>query len=198
MEKSDCPQEVLELITIEEKKVLIELKGPFSGLPQWTAAVLKPWLYHPVYPELPRLVAKVLEPYSAQVQAGQIFVQSFHRPYLEELRSLLPEVQLLYLTLSPGGWLQREDLQAVPLKFFGVSIRHAAVTPQTVQRLRDRQGQVFAWTVDTEKGLEAMISAGVNGVITNFPDTAVALLSTNVQGSAKRRRFCCARAKVAW
>ncbi|CAK9051955.1 Putative glycerophosphodiester phosphodiesterase YhdW (Glycerophosphoryl diester phosphodiesterase) [Durusdinium trenchii] len=194
-------EEVLELITTHDKMLLIELKGPFSGLPTWTARALKPWVHQSAYPQLPRLVAKVLEPYAGQVRAGQILAQSFYRPYLDELRHLVPDLRLLYLTLSPAsGWLQREDLQGVPLDFYGVSVRHAAVTPHSVNGLHERQGKVFAWTVDSEEHLKAVISAGVDGVITNRPDKALAVLSlsnTNSQRPAKRRRCCCARAKIA-
>eukprot|EP00438_Fugacium_kawagutii_P032156 Skav231574 [mRNA] locus=scaffold481:223245:224405:- [translate_table: standard] len=195
--------EVLRLITTKNKKLLIELKGPIlSGLPERTAMVLKPLLgkkhaQQPVYTQLPALVAEVLRPYLGQVQDGQIFVQSFHRPYLEEFRSLMPDLKLVYLTLSSGGWLQREDLQNVPLNLTGVAVRHAALTPRAVKLLRERQGCVFAWTVDSESGLSAMIHAGVDGIITNRPDLALALLADPEGNSAPKRRKCCRRAKLA-
>ena len=151
----------------------------------------------PEYPELPTLVSKVLQPYVKQLE-GNIFVQSFHRPYLEELRSLMPELQLVYLTLSSNrSWLQREDLQ-IPLTFSGVSVRHTALTPDAVKELQKIQGHVFAWTVDSEISLCSMMAAGVDGVITNRPDTAVALLAEGNFSAPKRRRCCRSRAKLAW
>lgn len=177
--------------------MLIELKGPFSGLPDGTAMMLKLLgKKQPEYPELPTLVSKVLQPYVKQLE-GNIFVQSFHRPYLEELRSLMPELQLVYLTLSSNrSWLQREDLQ-IPLTFSGVSVRHTALTPDAVKELQKIQGHVFAWTVDSEISLCSMMAAGVDGVITNRPDTAVALLAEGNFSAPKRRRCCRSRAKLA-
>ena len=190
-------KEVLQLITAFNKKLLIELKGPFSGLPDGTAMMLKLLgKKQPEYPELPTLVSKVLQPYVKQLE-GNIFVQSFHRPYLEELRSLMPELQLVYLTLSSNrSWLQREDLQ-IPLAFSGVSVRHTALTPDAVKELQKIQGHVFAWTVDSEISLCSMMAAGVDGVITNRPDTAVALLAEGNFSAPKRRRCCRSRAKLA-
>eukprot|EP00435_Cladocopium_sp_Y103_P070351 s9_g35.t1 len=167
--------QVLKLITTLEKKLLIELKGPLSGLPDRTAMLLKPLLgkKQPAYPELPRLVAEILRPYLHQVQHGEIVVQSFHMPYLQELRSLVPDLQLMYLTLSSGsGWWQREDLQTVPLSFSGLSVRHAALTPDAVKVLREVQGRVFAWTVDSESRLSEMMDIPVDGIITNCPERA--------------------------
>ena len=190
-------QEVLKLIATLEKKLLIELKGPFSGLPDRTAMLLKPLFgkTHSAYPELPRLVAEILRPYLRQVQDGQIVVQSFHMPYLQELRSLVPDLQLMYLTLSSGsGWWQREDLQRVPLNFSGVSVRHAALTPNAVKVLREVQGRVFAWTVDSESRLGEVMDFPVDGIITNWPERALAL-AVNAH-APKRRRCCPTRAKL--
>ena len=170
------------------------MKGPFSGLPDRTAMLLKPLLgTHRAYPELPRLVSEVLRPFLPQVRNKQIFVQSFHKPYLEELKFLLPDLQLMYLTLSTGGWLQREDLQSRPLHFSGVSVRHGALTPEAVKLLRAMQGSVFAWTVDSESRLSVLMNA-VDGIITNRPERAVAVLAGNLP---KRRKCCCTRAKLA-
>ena len=188
----EWPKEVLELIVAHEKKLLIELKGPFSGLPKSTSMLLKPLLRQPAYPELPRLVSELLKPYASEVRAGQILVQSFHRPYLEDLKVLLPDLRLIYLTLSSGrGWLQQEDLQKTCLGFSGVAVRHASLDSSAIRKLQELQGDVYAWTVDSEGALESMLNAGVQGVITNHAARAVA-----IRRGARRRR-CCRRAKMA-
>ena len=183
---------MLELIAAHEKKVLIELKGPFSGLPDSTSMLLKPLLRQPAYPELPRLVSEVLKPYAREVLTGQILVQSFHRPYLEELKALRPDLRLIYLTLSSGrGWLQREDLQNTCLGFSGVAVRYGCLSTVAIRKLREVQGEVYAWTVDTEGALERLLVAGLDGVITNHTARAVAIRAGG------RRRRCCRRAKMA-
>ena len=165
------------------RKVLIELKGGFSGVPEWVQATLRrvgllkkeP---EPSYPNLARLVAEALAPYSQQVEEGFIIAQSFHQPYLHELRHLLPSLPVMYLSLSSAtGMLEKENLQHVGLGFAGVAVRHSSLTASALQRLHVAQGQVFVWTVDAVDDIEAAVAIGVDGIITNYPDRAVAILA---------------------
>ncbi|CAE7586742.1 DIP13 [Symbiodinium sp. KB8] len=165
------------------RKVLIELKGGFSGVPEWVQSTLRrvgmlkkeP---EPAYPNLARLVAEALAPYSQQVEEGFIVAQSFHQPYLHELRHLLPSLRVMYLSLSSAtGMLEKENLQHVGLGFAGVAVRHSSLTASALKRLHLTQGQVFAWTVDAVDDIEAAVAIGVDGIITNYPDRALAILA---------------------
>merc|ERR1719424_740777 len=61
---------------------------------------------------LPRRLVAALRHYRREVTNNQIMVASFHRPYLEELRRLCPELPLIYLSNAvTRGWLEREDLE---------------------------------------------------------------------------------------
>lgn len=180
------------------RKVLIELKGGFSGVPEWVQSTLRrvgmlkkeP---EPAYPNLARLVAEALAPYSQQVEEGFIIAQSFHQPYLHELRHLLPSLRVLYLSLSSAtGMLEKENLQHVGLGFAGVAVRHSSLTASALKRLHLTQGHVFAWTVDAVDDIEAAVAIGVDGIITNYPDRVVAILAGSLP-PRKRRRLCCSR-----
>ena len=174
-----------------DKKVLIELKGGFSGVPDWVQRTLRRvgmLKQEPSNPGLARLVADVLLPYSHQVEEGRILAQSFHQPYLHELRGLMPSLQVMYLSLSSRlGLLEKEDLQHVGLGFSGVAVRHPSLSAQATQQLHVVQGRVFAWTVDAIDDLEAAVAVGVDGIITNYPDRAVALLAGHVPHVPRQR-----------
>ena len=49
------------------------------------------------------------------------------------------------------------------------TVRHDAVTPELVEAVHERDGRVYAWTVNSLPGIERMRSLGVDGVITDDP-----------------------------
>jgi glycerophosphoryl diester phosphodiesterase len=49
------------------------------------------------------------------------------------------------------------------------TVRHDAVTPEVVAAVHERGGHVYAWTVNTRRGIERMRALGVDGVITDDP-----------------------------
>jgi glycerophosphoryl diester phosphodiesterase len=49
------------------------------------------------------------------------------------------------------------------------TVRHDAVTPELVEAVHERGGRVYAWTVNTRRGIERMDRLGVDGVITDDP-----------------------------
>jgi glycerophosphoryl diester phosphodiesterase len=51
----------------------------------------------------------------------------------------------------------------------GVGMPHGLVSSEIVERMHRRGMGVFAWTVDDEAEMRRLISAGVNGIVTNRP-----------------------------
>jgi glycerophosphoryl diester phosphodiesterase len=49
------------------------------------------------------------------------------------------------------------------------TVRHDAVTPELIEAVHARDGRVYAWTVNTRRGIERMRDLGVDGVITDDP-----------------------------
>jgi glycerophosphoryl diester phosphodiesterase len=49
------------------------------------------------------------------------------------------------------------------------TVRHDAITPELVEAVHQRDGRVYAWTVNSRPGIERMRSLGVDGVITDDP-----------------------------
>jgi len=170
--------EVLDLVLgwPGRRRVLVELKGPFSGLHRVVQLATR-CLGHaaPCYPGLAAAVAALLAPHDTAVREGQIVAESFHRPYLDELRGLLPELKLLYL--SPLGCLETEDVAGADLRLDGVAARHTGLTRDLLCRLRKCHRTVLVWTVDAERDILRMASFGVDGLITNCPELAVKLVA---------------------
>lgn len=177
--------EVLDLVTTWPgggRHVLIELKGPISGLPALPAALLRCLKKGaPANPEMVARLLAVLARYSAEVEAGRIWVQSFYMPYLQELAPRAPRaLPILYLSArSCRDCLEREDLQGTSLGLSGVSVLSRMISADAVQKLWRCHGHVLAWTVDTERQWQRMVAAGVHGIITNRPAELVRFLNSS-------------------
>lgn len=174
-----------------DRRVLIELKGPFSGLPSLVSRFVT---QAPYYPRLPAAVVKLLEPYKGQVAEGRILAQSFYKPYLDELRAMLPDLTLLYLACPL--FLERERVMDSNLALDGVAVMHASLSEVSVAKLRQRHRHIFAWTVDSELDLVRLLGLGVDGLISNCPALAVELVSSGCAGECGSQplptwRVCC-------
>jgi glycerophosphoryl diester phosphodiesterase len=49
------------------------------------------------------------------------------------------------------------------------TVRHDCVTPDLIEAVHARSGRVYAWTVNTRRGIERMRDLGVDGVISDDP-----------------------------
>jgi glycerophosphoryl diester phosphodiesterase len=78
-------------------------------------------------------------------------------------------------TLSAGiAWLPRGRRTPAVAMYHrsgarDATARHDAVTPELVAAVHERGGRVYAWTVNTRRGIERMRALGVDGVITDDP-----------------------------
>ena len=135
-------------------------------------------------PDPAELTARVAETLIAHDLAARVTVQSFDWRVLRHAATALPEATLAALvertTTRPGTpWLAGLD----PVDFGGdVSAAAAAVgahriapdqhmvDPTLVAAARAHAMPVIVWTVNTEAEMHRMIEAGVDGIITDYPD----------------------------
>ena len=104
-------------------------------------------------------------------------VWSFFPKALDGMRSAEPRLPagLLVSSESLPHWPRmrelalRTGLQAVSVFFAGIN--------QEIARDCQRSGlALYAWTVDGKREMSRLIELGIDGVCTNFPDKAIALL----------------------
>jgi len=110
-------------------------------------------------------------------RADQILVSSFDPVSLLQLHRRLPDVALAYLF---------HDEQPLPLRrgwvgnWMGASIlhpQHTLCTPARVKAWRTAGLPINAWTVDDRAELERLAGLGIDGVFSNDPAHAIAVLS---------------------
>jgi glycerophosphoryl diester phosphodiesterase len=119
--------------------------------------------------EYPGLEAKVVGLIRRYRLTGQSLISSFNPASLRRVKSLAPEFQTGALYTHPAGI---DDFwgYAAALEVSALHPLHQSVTPEFVTEARARGLQVNAWTVDEPAEAARLRAAGVNGLITNFPD----------------------------
>ncbi len=98
----------------------------------------------------------------------RVVVQSFDWEYLANCRRLAPALALGALgdkevTTDKIARLEKLDVQAV-----GWS--HTSLSPQNIAELHQRGWKVWAYTVNDEQRAKELIAAGLDGLITDFPE----------------------------
>jgi glycerophosphoryl diester phosphodiesterase len=113
-------------------------------------------------------------------QAGaleDVMVWSFLPPALDAMREAEPRLPggLLIAPGSMGEWPSLRDL-ALRLGLQAVSVFHLNLNAEVVARAKRSGLTVYAWTADAESDIQSLVDLGVDGIVSNYPERALALL----------------------
>jgi len=103
----------------------------------------------------------------------QVVISSFRHDYLKAVKGLNPRIPTQAITSKTI-----RDLPAY-LAELGTDTCNPKFTAWNYKRLGEMRAQGIAfnvWTVDDELTMKALINTGVNGVVTNYPQTLICLL----------------------
>lgn len=144
-EKLPTLREALELIRKTECRVYLELKdiGEKEGFEEAVLGVVEDC-----------------------GMTGQCVFASFRYEYLQHLKELDNNLQVLYNTSSEKTDLP-EDFSA---DYYGIAV--SAVTSDQVKAIHDAGRKVFVWTVNTPAQMQEVQVMGVDGIVTNCPGVA--------------------------
>ena len=131
-------------------------------------------------------VAEALVPaIQAAGVADRTVVQSFWPPALEAVKRLAPDLATQLLTTTSTGITATENAAYVTARGHDVSAPDH-VAPDLAEGVAVAHAAgvaVVTWTPDDRADIEAAASAGVDGVITNFPACAMQAFGRGVRGS---------------
>ncbi|HAA11848.1 MAG TPA: glycerophosphodiester phosphodiesterase [Cytophagales bacterium] len=127
--------------------------------------------YHPAPPEFSRRVFEVIE---GRVSWNRVTIQSFDFRVLKYWHETYPEVALVALVAQPFSVkkLQRK-LGFTPQVY---SPYHRLLNSRAVAEFQAAGVQVIPWTVNEEEDLRKVMSLGVEGIITDYPDRLIRLV----------------------
>lgn len=132
----------------------------------------------------PQLAEAMLKVAERAKMRRRILVASEHHALLDEVRALAPdiptsfsstEVQSLLQSLVPGGEPCRTggDALEIPPEYYSWKF----VTPESVSAAHRLGVEVHVWTVNIEHEMREMLSLGVDGIMTDYPERLLALLN---------------------
>lgn len=99
----------------------------------------------------------------------KVVVQAFDWTFLRRLHKLEPKIVLGALG---GGKIPPPKVRVI--KRSGASVigwSHKDLDAETIDRLHDAGLRVWAYTADHEKDIKRLVKIGIDGIITNRPDT---------------------------
>jgi glycerophosphoryl diester phosphodiesterase len=108
---------------------------------------------------------------------GRVLVSSFHPAALFLYRRLDPQTPLGYLHHIQQPLPLRLALPALALRPFAMHPDKHLMDHRYLARARQIASAVHVWTVDDPHELAFVLNAGVDGVITNYPDRVRRLLN---------------------
>ena len=105
-------------------------------------------------------------------------ISCFHRPTIDAMRTLRPEVRTAWLTEG----VRDEDCERVAREM--ANMGHTALHPYTKHLTRNcvdvfhKTGlQVNSWTIDDPARMAEVIEWGIDGICTNVPDVALQVIA---------------------
>ncbi|HVI48085.1 MAG TPA: glycerophosphodiester phosphodiesterase family protein [Chitinophaga sp.] len=108
--------------------------------------------------------------------ADRVIIQSFDIRTLQVLHKSLPKQRTALLIGTKDGFNDNiSKLGFIPTIY---SPNYLLVTPDLVKAAHAKNIQVIPWTVDEPDTMQQLLSYGVDGIITNYPDRLI-----NIAGS---------------
>lgn len=107
------------------------------------------------------------------VMLDRITIQSFDPATLVEFRKLTPDVSLAMLVANNQSIQHYIDRLGFTPEIW--SPNYQLVSPQLITEAHERGMKVIPWTVNTTEEMSELIEMGVDGIITDYPDSATVL-----------------------
>jgi len=156
--------EVVETYTTAHYIKPVQYNIETKSLPEWDDA------FEPEPEEFCKLLYDELKKLGI---LDRVIIQSFDVRTLQIFKRDHPVIRLALLVENDYGF----DMNIAELGFDPdiYSPDYHLVDGKLVQTCHQRKIKVLPWTVDTEEAMDAMLSLGVDGLITDFPDLAITL-----------------------
>lgn len=131
-------------------------------------------IYHPNYKVFTNLVIDAIETAGIMDRAT---VQCFDLEVLQYMHEQYPNVKDVFLVDNIKGI--KRNLKALGYTPHIYSPNYKLVTAGTVKYCNAENIKLIPWTVNEEKDLKKMITLGVDGIITDYPDRLIQLINVS-------------------
>ena len=122
---------------------------------------------HPDPEEFVDLVVNLIEQKNI---TNRTSIQSFDIRPLKVLHQKYPKVQTAYLVYGVGCSDAKKQIELLGFTPTIYSPEYKYVTKETVDYCHAQHMKIIPWTVNTKKEINALITLGVDGIITDYPN----------------------------
>lgn len=124
--------------------------------------------------KVPGIEKQVLEIINEFNMTDDVVIFSFIYPALTKIRHLDKNIKTLYLVNDANAVIV-DYARLISCNAIGVGYG-TTVTGEFVNMVHENNIEIWKWTVNEEAEMQQLIDAGIDGLITNFPDKALKLL----------------------
>ncbi|HDR7321022.1 TPA: glycerophosphodiester phosphodiesterase [Bacillus toyonensis] len=127
--------------------------------------------------EYPGMEEKLLEIIKYYQISDKVITQSFSEESLQKIHSLHANIPLVQL-LSYQKSVQLNELEIEKYKTYciGLGMNYKYIDSAYVKKIKKHGLEVHPFTVDNEKDMKKLLSWGVDGMFTNYPDRLHSIL----------------------
>ncbi|MGH1283854.1 glycerophosphodiester phosphodiesterase [Bacillus toyonensis] len=127
--------------------------------------------------EYPGMEEKLLEIIKYYQISDKVIIQSFSEESLQKIHSLHATIPLIQL-LSYQKAVQVNELELEKYKTYciGLGMNYKYIDSAYVKKIKKHGLEVHPFTVDDEKDMKKLLSWGVDGMFTNYPDRLHSIL----------------------
>lgn len=104
-------------------------------------------------------------------------IQSFDFRMLQYFNKTYPEVELAVLIENPLHWEKNIDSLGFTPAIY--SCNYQLLSPVNIEELQEAGMRVIPWTINQTQDMKKLLSWGVDGIITDYPDRAINLINSS-------------------
>lgn len=145
-------EEVLELMTEAEKKLIIDMK-PLEEEAGYADKVVE-----------------LVEKYGAEELA---YVQSFDNRLLQQIRQKNSAIKIGQVLFLSAG-----NLSSLDVDFY--TVRQSMLTERFVKQARELNRDIWVWTVNIPRNMEEVLNYDIDGIITDYPERVQRVLGLDI------------------
>ena len=133
-----------------------------------------PALYGSHQPAPAAFVQAVLATLDSLGIADRCTIQSFDPAVLEVMHAERPEITLAFLIENQDGW--KANLKRLSFEPDIYCPHFALLDAKDVEKLHERNVDVVVWTVNEPEDIRKVLTLGVDGIISDYPDRVFVVL----------------------
>ncbi|WP_226666586.1 glycerophosphodiester phosphodiesterase [Metabacillus litoralis] len=148
------------------KQVLLDFYGKIGILIE----IKHPSIYPGIEQKLTKLIKEVI---GEELEETQIIVQSFDFELLQRLNKISPSIPLGLLVKYRVHGISKAQLKDWTSVVKYINPNKSLITKKLVKKVHSYHVKVIPYTVKDKKTIKGLVNAGVDGIVTDYPDYVV-------------------------